>query len=118
MKQINKFLLISIFVIILVFVGGFLYFNKNKSNSKSEQKITSSYTQEELAKHSTKEDCWLVVDNNVYDVTKFIPMHKGGDQILLGCGKDATELFKSNEKHGISAQKMLQGLQIGILAGS
>ena len=30
------------------------------------------YSWEEVKKHTTSESLWLVINNNVYDVTKFI----------------------------------------------
>merc|ERR1712194_314815 len=32
---------------------------------------------DEVAKHATKEDCWVVIDGKVLDVTKFLPDHPG-----------------------------------------
>eukprot|EP00817_Percolomonadidae_sp_ATCC50343_P006726 CAMPEP_0117420382 /NCGR_PEP_ID=MMETSP0758-20121206/1722_1 /TAXON_ID=63605 /ORGANISM="Percolomonas cosmopolitus, Strain AE-1 (ATCC 50343)" /LENGTH=588 /DNA_ID=CAMNT_0005201947 /DNA_START=380 /DNA_END=2142 /DNA_ORIENTATION=- len=58
------------------------------SNEKKE------YTWEEVAKHNTEDDCWVVVHNRVLNVTKFLNDHPGGPQaILLYAGKDATEEF-------------------------
>lgn len=120
-----------VFVLILIF-GIVAYFGISKSRKntetpnqtsapKTEEKV-KGYTLSDVLPHSTKEDCWMVIDNKVYDVTKFIPMHKGGDQILLGCGKDATELFNNrpDEKgsHPEKAFNMLPNFQIGILSGS
>merc|ERR1712178_457878 len=52
------------------------------------------YTLEEVAKHSTKADCWVVLDGKVLDVTKFLGEHPGGElAILTFAGKDATEEF-------------------------
>merc|ERR1719183_2709988 len=51
-------------------------------------------TMEEVAKHNTKADCWVVVDNKVLDVTKFLKDHPGGElAILTFAGKDATKEF-------------------------
>ena len=33
------------------------------------------YTRKQVAKHNKKTDCWLIANNNVYDVTKFIEKH-------------------------------------------
>merc|ERR1712048_1085328 len=52
------------------------------------------YTMEEVAKHTTKTDCWVVVSGQVLDVTKFLGEHPGGElAILTFAGKDATEEF-------------------------
>jgi cytochrome b involved in lipid metabolism len=32
----------------------------------------------EVAKHATPEDCWIVVNGKVYDLTRFAPSHPGG----------------------------------------
>merc|ERR1712107_594513 len=42
----------------------------------------------------TDADCWVIVGDDVYDVTKFLPDHPGGKKaIMLYAGKDATEEF-------------------------
>ncbi|KAH7088849.1 FMN-dependent dehydrogenase-domain-containing protein [Paraphoma chrysanthemicola] len=49
----------------------------------------------EVAKHSSKKSCWIVLESNVYDVTGFISEHPGGAPIILrNAGTDATEEFK------------------------
>merc|ERR1719231_222537 len=48
----------------------------------------------EVTKHTTKESCWVVVNGQVLDVTKFLKDHPGGElAILTFGGKDATEEF-------------------------
>merc|ERR1712170_136008 len=52
------------------------------------------YTLEDVAKHTTKSDCWVVVNGEVLDVTKFLSEHPGGElAILTFAGKDASEEF-------------------------
>merc|ERR1712051_565876 len=51
-------------------------------------------TLEEVAKHNTKADCWVVVNGEVLNVTNFLSDHPGGElAILTFAGKDATEEF-------------------------
>lgn len=40
------------------------------------------YTLEEVAKHDNEDDCWMVINGKVYDVTDYIDDHPGGDVIL------------------------------------
>merc|ERR1711907_231045 len=52
------------------------------------------YSLEEVAKHVTKTDCWVVVSGQVLNVTKFLGEHPGGElAILTFAGKDASEEF-------------------------
>jgi len=85
---------------------------KNKKKSKDSNKKT--YTLKEVEKHNKKTDAWLVINKNVYDVTKWINLHPGGLVIMKGVGKDATKLFNSIG-HSDYAKTMLKKFKIGIL---
>ncbi|ELU42074.1 cytochrome b2 [Rhizoctonia solani AG-1 IA] len=51
-------------------------------------------TAEAVAKHNTRDSCWIVVHGHVYDVTEFLDDHPGGSKIILKyAGKDATEEY-------------------------
>jgi len=54
---------------------------------------------EEVAKHKTEKDCWVVVNGQVLDVTNFLADHPGGKKaILIYAGRDATEEFNMLHK--------------------
>jgi len=56
--------------------------------------MATTFSLADVAAHSTKGDAWVVVDGNVYDVSKFASMHPGGTELLLEyAGKDCTEDF-------------------------
>jgi cytochrome b involved in lipid metabolism len=62
-----------------------------RGNNKSFRK---DYTMAEVAKHNTLEDCWVVIESHVYDITKFVPNHPGGWLNLQNmAGKDSTDAF-------------------------
>ncbi|KAG8938367.1 Cytochrome b2, mitochondrial precursor, partial [Tulasnella sp. 408] len=49
---------------------------------------------DEVLRHNTKTDCWVIINGEVYDVTKFMEIHPGGvNAILKMAGKDATKAF-------------------------
>lgn len=54
---------------------------------------------EEVAKHNKPDDCWIVVEDKVYDVSTFVGQHPGGNAILKNAGTDSTQGFKSIGKH-------------------
>jgi succinate dehydrogenase/fumarate reductase flavoprotein subunit len=63
---------------------------------------TKKYTLADVAKHTSEEDCWVVVGKQVLDVTKFMPDHPGGKRaIMLYAGKDATEEFDMMHKREV-----------------
>ena len=35
---------------------------------------------EDISRHNTPEDCWIVVDGKVWDITEFAPEHPGGGE--------------------------------------
>lgn len=53
-------------------------------------------TAEEVALHARTDDCWVIVNGHVYDVTEFLASHPGGSAILAGVGgTDASAMFNS-----------------------
>ena len=49
----------------------------------------------EVEKHTYENDCWIIIDGIIYDVSNFINFHPGGKKIILSfAGKDVTHTFK------------------------
>jgi len=74
---------------------------------------TKVVTLNELREHTTKDSLWVLLHGKVYDVTKFIDEHPGGDEVILSeAGKDATEAFE-DVGHSEEARGLLNGMQVG-----
>ena len=53
------------------------------------------YSWEEIKKHNKREDAWVVINGEIFDVTLFIKEHTGGCMPLFAAGKDVTHLFRT-----------------------
>lgn len=74
--------------------------------------IQNTYTIEEISKHNTVESLWIIIDDHVFDVTKYAKKHPGGSRILLKyAGKDCTKEF--NDINHTDASHLLDDLCIG-----
>ncbi|OWK16287.1 CYB5B [Cervus elaphus hippelaphus] len=71
------------------------------------------YRLEEVAKRNSPEDIWLVIHGRVYDVSRFLNEHPGGEEVLMEqAGGDATESFE-DVGHSSDAREMLKQYYIG-----
>ena len=79
----------------------------------------SLFNTEEVKRHNTEEDAWIVVNGIVYDVTQFAAVHPGGKEILLqNAGEIVTGLMKQEDihVHSEAAYSLLETYRIGKLA--
>ena len=92
-------------------------FQSSSSTSTIEQhwQQLPEYTLKEVSMHDTRSDCWLVVDDLVYNVSDMLRHHPGGDDVLLEqAGRDATIAFHS-VGHSTDASQQMSAYLIGIL---
>ncbi|XP_071958710.1 cytochrome b5-like [Antedon mediterranea] len=76
---------------------------------------TKKYTLEEVKEHNNGNSLWLVIHDKVYDVTKFIDEHPGGEEVLLEqAGKDGSESFE-DVGHSSDARELMEDYFIGEL---
>ena len=76
----------------------------------------AGYTMADVKKKNTSSACWSVIDGNVYDLTKWIPAHRGGPQaIIFLCGKDGTSAFKAQHEGASTPMSVLANYFIGPL---
>uniref|UniRef100_A0A7S1UHH4 Cytochrome b5 heme-binding domain-containing protein n=1 Tax=Phaeomonas parva TaxID=124430 RepID=A0A7S1UHH4_9STRA len=80
-----------------------------------------TYTWDEVKKHSTAEDCWIVVGNEtnggpkVYDVSKYLESHPGGSDVIEDvAGEDADESFE-DMGHSEEARNIMRKYLVGTL---
>lgn len=76
--------------------------------------LSGPFTADEVLKHNTREDCWIIVDGSVYDITSYIDDHPGGDSILNNAGGDSS-IGVHGPQHPISMFDVLALYKIGEL---
>ncbi|XP_044867798.1 cytochrome b5 reductase 4 isoform X1 [Mauremys mutica] len=73
-------------------------------------------TEEELAKHSKKDDCWICIRGLVYNVTPYMEYHPGGDdELMRAAGADGTDLFDQVHRW-VNYESMLKECLVGRMA--
>ncbi|RXM28485.1 Cytochrome b5 [Acipenser ruthenus] len=73
------------------------------------------YRLEEIQQHNSYKSTWLIIHNKIYDVTKFLEEHPGGEEVLgEQAGGDATESFE-DVGHSTDAREMTSTYLIGEL---
>ncbi|KIK69028.1 hypothetical protein GYMLUDRAFT_35069 [Collybiopsis luxurians FD-317 M1] len=54
-----------------------------------------AWSLKDVAEHKDASSCWIIIKNQVYDVTEFLSNHPGGpDVILRYAGRDATSAYE------------------------
>eukprot|EP00949_MAST-11_sp_MAST-11-sp1_P003952 g3952.t1 len=79
----------------------------------SSEGVIETHTLNEVAQHATSDDCWIIVEGQVLDVTQWLEKHPGGASVLLErAGTDCTAAFKA-ARHSIRAENILTKMLVG-----
>ncbi|KAL4509250.1 hypothetical protein ABPG72_018181 [Tetrahymena utriculariae] len=71
----------------------------------------------EVQKHNKKNDCWVIINDQIYDLTNQKKFHPVGESYInIFAGKDATWFFNLNPIHYKNEiRDILKGLKVGNL---
>jgi len=77
----------------------------------------AGYTLEKVKANASAASCWTVIKGNVYDLTKWIGSHPGGESAIISlCGVDGSASFASQHQGESKAESRLAGYLLGPLA--
>lgn len=72
----------------------------------------------DVAKHKDRSDVWMTIHNKVYNITKYLEEHPGGEEVLMDrAGDDGTDDYE-DVGHSNDARKKLAEFEIGELPPS
>ncbi|XP_016112185.1 cytochrome b5-like [Sinocyclocheilus grahami] len=84
-------------------------------NDETEGTGVTYYRLSEVEERNSFKSTWIIIHNKVYDVTKFLEEHPGGEEVLREqAGGDATESFE-DVGHSTDAREMASSMVIGEL---
>jgi len=90
-----------------------------KNDTQSENQIVgpdNAITTSQIALHDNINDCWVVYNNKIYDVTSYIPRHPGGkSKILRNCGSTTSFEKEFTKQHKTKKVKLL--MKVGTFIG-
>lgn len=79
----------------------------------------AAYTLEDVAIHNSPDDCWMIFEENVYDITSYLRSHDKFLDIDSWCGLDMTQDFQTKagagRDHKSSTYALLEQYKIGDL---
>lgn len=80
--------------------------------STTSQASTTIFTLAQVATHATSSDCYLIINNNVYNVSDYLSRHPGGQSSIISrCGHEVSGIFASI--HSNRAWDLLTNYKIG-----
>lgn len=131
-SMLKKFVSVAIFIswafFTAVLIEGLVFYQNNKSpNNPNSTKISPAVSNgspitlntQEIVKHNSSSDCWLIINQKVYNVTTYLYQHPGNaGTILPSCGKEATNAFNTKGRsagntHSGFANSLLNDFLLG-----
>jgi len=125
----KKELIISIIITVVVIIGVLISSQQPENTSTttptiidtsttqttvSTRNAVATITKTDVAKHNKATDCWIIIDQNAYNVTSYLNAHPGGRAIIIQmCGKDATTVYnaiRGGSGHSSRATRELSSL--------
>jgi len=87
------------------------------SKSATPTAANSGYTLAQVKANNSRQSCWTIIDNYVYDLTRWINSHPGGASAILSlCGVDGSAAFNSQHENQSKPAVRLDSYKLGPLA--
>lgn len=123
----NKKIISLVFAVLAVILVGGIMVMQSRSSSAAASAVTpltgdaatpgQMYTTADVATHADQTSCWTIIDDKVYDLTRWIPQHPGGEGAILSlCGHDGSAAFHGQHGYAARQEQILATFFIGTLS--
>ena len=86
------------------------------SKSATPTAANSGYTLAQVKANNSRQSCWTIIDNYVYDLTRWINSHPGGASAILSlCGVDGSAAFNAQHENQSKPAVRLDSYKLGPL---
>ena len=109
---------------LLCFACGIYFFlhskQKTRLTSSTSSENTTPITVEELSLHSDKiNDCWILINDTVYNVTQYAPTHPGGSEYVTDfCGSNSTKDYYINHPYEYLEIHLSSDSRMGVISSN
>jgi len=84
------------------------------SKSATPTASNPGYTLAQVKANNSRQSCWTIIDNYVYDLTRWINSHPGGASAILSlCGVDGSAAFNSQHENQSKPAVRLDSYKLG-----
>lgn len=97
--------------------------NEPAKQANTQQSVTittpqamPSYTMDEVTAHATSTNCWMIIQDKVYDITSYLSKNPNKKSLIEGCGKDAVALIDRATTEDPKFSESLPDYELGLLA--
>lgn len=125
-KMVAISLLVFFATIAVIFYRGITQNKTTNQKATVEENIslpksTKTFSSSEVAAHNSSNNCWIIINDKVYEVTQYLSSHPGGSETIIPyCGQDATRAFETKDMprpkpHSTYARNLLENFYLGDL---
>jgi len=119
-KKNIKIIIGVIWTVINLFLVFFILATVPNITQLQPQAVPNSLTVNEVAQHNQPTDCWMIIDNRVYNFTNYLSIHPGNAKTMIPyCGKDGTGGYDTKDRgqsHSAYADSLLSQYYLGELS--
>jgi len=78
--------------------GGEWWFNRDNTGKNGDSKTEKSYTKYDLTTYSSPQQCWMGLEDSVYDISSYLSSHSDKTDLQFLCGQVADNILNGTQQ--------------------